>query len=670
MGGGGISELKARLDQKGELTLGALARAIGPMAMTLMDDVLVAESAFWRRLQIPHLSYLTGESIRDWTVDLSLSILAPYNDRFEIQPLDSLGGTAKYLWPYRALLRNRTMFGKTTDEAGLPWYGYRYLEKERAQSVPLIAFSCVATHNFFILLHERHIANRHAPVVALHEDLPRPLYYKLIAFLNSSVSCFWMKQVSQNKGATSDTGVLQGDPEKFRFEFDSTKLNKLPIPQFSEAHNTVLEELGRAMDKIGWSLSTFDFRNLIADPLGEGKTARVKFKEASEARDRLRHQMVWMQEEVDWVVYDAFGLLEGLVGCLHNCSALPEDAPQLDPDQRPYKHVHGQFVPSEDVERARMKAIREIRVVNLIEKPEYKRRWFRSAGAYDDQNVDDDLLFERALRTWLQERIESLPLWSAGQLSSCALVADALRSDTTFLVAAEAFRARADFDLFLLVKELVEPDSIPFLKVLRFTESGCRTRESWELVWDMQRREDAVDAEVGADQSIPDILKADVAERRKAELIGKPPLPRKYEVKDYQSQWIWSLRGKFDTPKERFISFPFCERDVDSTPLMGWAGWDHLQRAQAIATYYERVKNQEGWTIERRVPLLTGILELIPWLKQWHNDIHPEYKERMGYFFQQFVEDEARLMEMTLDQIRGWTPPVPSSSRGRKKRNT
>ena len=65
-----------------------------------------------------------------------------------------------------------------------------------------------------------------------------------------------------------------------------------------------------------------------------------------------------------------------------------------------------------------------------------------------------------------------------------------------------------------------------------------------------------------------------------------------------------------------------------------------------------------------------GILELLPWLKQWHNDIHPEYQERMGDFFQQFVEDEARAMEMTMDEIRGWTPPVQSRTRGRKKRNT
>jgi hypothetical protein len=123
------------------------------------------------------------------------------------------------------------------------------------------------------------------------------------------------------------------------------------------------------------------------------------------------------------------------------------------------------------------------------------------------------------------------------------------------------------------------------------------------------------------------------------------------------------LRGKFDVAKERFITFPFCERDVDQTPVIAWAGWNHLEQAQAIASYYERVKNHEGWGSERRIPLLAAILELLPWLKQWYNDIHPEYHERMGDFFEQFVQEEARTMEITLDDIRAWTAPVQAKQR-------
>jgi hypothetical protein len=192
----------------------------------------------------------------------------------------------------------------------------------------------------------------------------------------------------------------------------------------------------------------------------------------------------------------------------------------------------------------------------------------------------------------------------------------------------------------------------------------------WERTWELQRREDAIDKVIEADDEIPGAEKAEAARKRKAEEIGDVPAPPKYDSKDFQKQSYWSLRGKLDVPKERFISFPYCERDVDQTPVIGWAGWDSLQQAQAIAAYYERVKNQEGWGPDRRIPLLAGILELLPWLKQWHNDIHPEYHERMGDFFQQFVEDEARAMEMTVDQIREWTPPVQSRTRGRKKRNT
>jgi hypothetical protein len=221
-----------------------------------------------------------------------------------------------------------------------------------------------------------------------------------------------------------------------------------------------------------------------------------------------------------------------------------------------------------------------------------------------------------------------------------------------------------------LIEELIEPDSVPLLPILRYKDSGIRKRMVWERTWDLQRREDAIDTEVEVDNEIPISLKAEFARKRRAEEVGEIPAPPKYDSKDFQKQSYWSRRGKLDVPKERFINFPFCERDVDQTPVIGWAGWDHLQQAQAIAAYYERVKDQEGWTFERRVPLLTGILELIPWLKQWHNAIHPEYKERMGNFFQQFVEDEARAMELTMDQVRGWIPRAQPSARGRKKRNT
>ena len=235
---------------------------------------------------------------------------------------------------------------------------------------------------------------------------------------------------------------------------------------------------------------------------------------------------------------------------------------------------------------------------------------------------------------------------------------------------AESYRGRQDFDLTSLIVELVSSDGIPFLPVFRYLDSRkLRKLEMWKGTWELQRQEDRIEAEVQADVAVPESLRPEVAAQRKRAEIGDIGPPPTYEGKDFASPLFWRVRGRLDVSKERFVSFPNCERDADPTPVVGLAEWNYLQQAQAIAAYYERVKNHEGWTPARRLPLLAGILEILPWLKQWHNDIHPEFQDRMGNFFQQFVEDEARVMEMTMDQIRGWAPPAQSSGRGRNKRS-
>jgi hypothetical protein len=79
------------------------------------------------------------------------------------------------------------------------------------------------------------------------------------------------------------------------------------------------------------------------------------------------------------------------------------------------------------------------------------------------------------------------------------------------------------------------------------------------------------------------------------------------------------------------------------------------------------MRSREGWTPDRLVPLLAGLLELVPWLIQWHNEINPEYDLRMGDYYRDFVRDEAQTIGYTLDQVRGWEPPAKAKGgRGRK----
>ncbi|MEO1087861.1 MAG: SAM-dependent methyltransferase, partial [Acidobacteriota bacterium] len=120
------------------------------------------------------------------------------------------------------------------------------------------------------------------------------------------------------------------------------------------------------------------------------------------------------------------------------------------------------------------------------------------------------------------------------------------------------------------------------------------------------------------------------------------PVPPKYARGDFKKASIWRLRGKLDVPKERFVLYPGAERNADPSPVLGWAGWDHLQRAQALAAAYVEARDQEAWSATRLAVLLDGLDELMPWLLQWHDEHDPSLGMGLGRYFQGFVAEERR----------------------------
>jgi hypothetical protein len=113
------------------------------------------------------------------------------------------------------------------------------------------------------------------------------------------------------------------------------------------------------------------------------------------------------------------------------------------------------------VER-RIAGVEKDRNVGLIGRPEYKRRWSQEP-------------------------------WEARRL------ADHAGGDTDLMQLAELYRGHPDFDVHALVAQLVESEAMPFLPALRYKPTGLRTPEVWEHAWDLQCREDAIDAEVEAE---------------------------------------------------------------------------------------------------------------------------------------------------------------------------
>ena len=131
-----------------------------------------------------------------------------------------------------------------------------------------------------------------------------------------------------------------------------------------------------------------------------------------------------------------------------------------------------------------------------------------------------------------------------------------------------------------------------------------------------------------------------------------------------------SLRGKLDVPKERFFSLPFCERTADPSLVIGWAGWNALEQSRAVATYFHQMREQEGWTAERLTPLLAALLELLPWVRQYHNAPDPEFDIGMGDYFEGFIDEEARALSLFRQAIRAWMPPGGLDRRGGRSRRT
>jgi hypothetical protein len=75
-------------------------------------------------------------------------------------------------------------------------------------------------------------------------------------------------------------------------------------------------------------------------------------------------------------------------------------------------------------------------------------------------------------------------------------------------------------------------------------------------------------------------------------------------------------------------------------------------------------RRDEGWTNERLTPMLAGLLELVPWVRLWHNEDDPEYGGRRGDYFDTFLDGECHALGLTREDLRAWRPA--EKSKGKK----
>ncbi|MFF3456048.1 BREX-2 system adenine-specific DNA-methyltransferase PglX [Streptomyces sp. NPDC002730] len=648
LGDGGVEMLK-KLEASTVGRLASLSDAIGRTTHTGLDDAfyLPSSSAGTRRVISGCVPVIMGDGVRDYEITAPLSTLLPYNQAGSARSLSEI--EERFLWSNRILLQRRVDFGQTPAERGLRWCDHSMFFPKRYRTPLGIAFPFVGTHAHFVLDRGGRVFKQTAPVIKLQEGASEEEHLQLLGLLNSSTACFWLKQVSYPKGGDpvgGDGARVSVHPWSDRYEFTGGNVERFPL---SAVYPTALAS---ALDTLAQSMAATSPSALTT---AEGPTpTATSLREARTAWHSTRARMIALQEELDWQVYSLYNLHA------EDLRAPESDVPELALGQRAFEIVLARRVDAgeasgewfkrhnstpiteipahwpdtyKQVVQKRIDAIESSRAIGMVERPEYKRRWATDGW---------DALQEKALRSWLLDKIEDRDLWFQDErptLLTRAQLTSALAANDDFVSVAALHAPRKE--LAAVVAELLTDEHVPFLPALRYKPTGLKKRADWEHVWDRQRQEDAA----------PD-------EPAKRKIRDSIPVPPKYTSADFLKPSYWRARGKLDVPKERFISY--ATTTIPGAPdLLGWAGWDHQEQAFAIVMHIATNPPAD----EELVPSLAGLLELQPWLNQWHGDFEALYSgSPASYFAGQRAIHQDRL-GLTDDDLRAWRPAAPVRAR-------
>ena len=469
----------------------------------------------------------------------------------------------------------------------------------------------VATHNHFVLDRGGKVFKQSAPVIKLPPEATLADHLDLLGLLNSSTLCFWMRQVFFSKGGDQmgDGGRASAEIWSDRLEFDSTKLKKAPITDRDRAPRVALAE---ALDAVAQARAACLPGAILEG--GEWAPEGVQDALAQGRAGYIEHtwRMVALQEELDWLTYQSYGLLDAVE------VRTPDTVEPLAPGHRPFEIVlarhnaecdlderskwferHGHDEVSQIPTRysAETQALIQRRLdlidahtdIKLIEQPQFKRRW---------QMPDLDGETKKAAERWLLDRVEAL-FAEGGPLSeptpyTLESVVNALQRDERALAVAEVYAGTPNYDLSLIVEALMVAEAMPDNLFRVYTDSGLAKWRQWQETWRLQDLEDAgetVEIEV----------------------------PPQFAQGDFQKARYYKLRGKLNVPRERFILF------ADLQPQRyGWNGWRDEARAIAQVHAFEHAEEDPVHPLPpptsadpRRCGATVGLWESLPDLRRW-----------------------------------------------------
>lgn len=668
LAGRGASDTLLVLNENPDRLSERIDPGIGRAVRIGSDDAFIRLKSRANNREVPERlkSYLQGEEVRDFRGGPHYRVWYPYFDGAAVA-----GRLPEELWPYRQVLRDRSTFQGNMADAGRAWWEYMQHTASAYSTALSIAFANVATHNHFALDRGGSVFNAHAPVIKLPASATEDDHLALLATLNTSTACFWLKQVSHNKGegggARVDAGYAAMGSEAWKdtYEFTGTKLQQYPLPQQQPT------ERGRLLDSLAQRLAGASpeagLRPIVDAVVSDGNEAEVRrpsaaLTEAREQYETTRARMIFEQEELDWHAYYLYNLLDTDLTYTgpHNTLNLGERAFEIalarqieaGTEESSWFERHNStpitdLPPSwpddyKELVQRRLEVMESNPHIRLLERPEYKRRWATKGW---------DAMEKEAVTAAILDRLEAPELWrdANGPVTrSVAELADLLRDDVVLSDLLSRLAGTPDVDRVPALEKLIAEEAVPYLAALRYKPSGVEKYREWQRMWDLQREEDRIEAEGGGPK--PTI-----------------PVPPKYGQADFRKAAYWKARGKLDVPNERFISYPGVTRSSEASTVLGWAGWDHAEQALALARLITDLGQVDT---EIATPLLGGLVELEPWVHQWHTDIDPAYGTSPDQVITGFLDGQLAEHRLTRHDVTAWAPPASTRGRPRKVRTS
>lgn len=418
---------------------------MGVSLVTLANEIYANEPHVIRRAGIPIsglVPYVPGENVRNWSWDWRELAIFPYESDHSVRKYPRRSPEMRWFEAFRQKLENRIYFGQTQIERGLAWYEYGIVVWQNCDNPNKLIFPDLATHAHFVRVQEFAAFNQHTPVLAIRAGSRENDLHLIAAVVNSSTALFLLKQVSYNRGAGEDE-------HRDRFEFMGGKVQELPLPvpvttSLSGQHAKIgqeLSQLAQACGDAGKRMPELNIRALFwlreeayepwnrglplrqrsfGEPFHDSESLRTSLQAIGLMRDRIRGEMIAFQEEIDWLIYAAYGLLSED----HPAARIDSDPKPLAREQRPFVlwaktganyDEALKLIPEswKDCRKSlwatRLKVIRDNEHIRRLEQPVYKRRWdeqWKVGNQWRCGPIAYAAEFVEAFEWWLREKAE------------------------------------------------------------------------------------------------------------------------------------------------------------------------------------------------------------------------------------------------------------------------